>query len=116
MEKEIEQHQYGKNNPAPSVNDRCFDVLGLTQMERKIIIATWNNPRSTTAIARDLKVSRGNVHYALKRLCERGLLRRIKKRDLGMDSDKDAERGGYWKSDIIRAVRSLQAFRGGRLS
>ncbi len=101
---------------APSIDDPGFGILGLTNTERKILVVTWKTPKSLTAISHLTQIPVTSLHYSLKKLQSRGLIRHIKK-TLSLRYRKvPSKTGGSWKSDVIRAVRKLQRITGGRLS
>lgn len=100
----------------PILDDPGFNILGLTTTERKILIVTWKTPKSLTAISHLTQIPVTSLHYSLKKLQSRSLIRHMKKTPSLRYRKEPSKTGGSWKSDVIRAIRALQKLTGGRLS
>jgi hypothetical protein len=83
---------------SPFLDDPGFDILGLSESERKILIAAWNIAKSLSNVSRLSGVPAGSLPYMLKKLEKRHLVRRF----------EPMGKAPYWRSDVPRAVRSLQ--------
>ena len=85
----------------PAQNDPAFDILGLSDAERKVLRATWNIGKDPAMISRHTKIPRSSLPTIIKRLVARKLLRRI-------GSDR---KHIVWRADIFRSIGNLEFFR-----
>jgi hypothetical protein len=87
----------------PTINDAGFDVLNLSTVERKIILATWRMNKTVPQIAKMTGIRVNSLPYMLKRLEQRHLMK------------KQPPTGALlatWRSDVPKAVRTLQPLAG----
>ncbi len=77
-----------------------WDILGLNKSEKKIMLSLTKMAKSPAIISRHTKISKNTVSYTLKKLYERGLVRKIIQKNKRID----------WKSNlpsIITYIRTL---------
>jgi DNA-binding MarR family transcriptional regulator len=88
---------YGKGFKVLDINIEGFTVLGLSRIERKIIIATWKMAKEMSIIALHADIPRGSVVYAVKNLEKRKLLK--KRPSIGASM--------CWRANLPEAIRTL---------